>query len=119
VNYLAPLLALPALLFQCGTSTVTSGPATTVYAPVPPRSGPAKHVVLQRGETRTFAPGALRPGDVVSCKLGGKPLTIRVPNRPVGSGWAIGTDAATQNGSSGEMQLQSNTDGSIKASCGR
>ncbi|HZS30836.1 MAG TPA: hypothetical protein VFA37_06225 [Gaiellaceae bacterium] len=119
MNYLAPFLVLPALLFQCGAATSVSAPVPpSIQVRPPAHARPAKHIVLQRGETRTFPFGALEAGDVVTCRLGGQPLRLRVPNRAAGTGWAIGTGAATTSGGTGELQLKSDFNGSITASCG-
>ncbi len=90
---------------------------TTHVTHAPVRTGPPRHVSLRRGEHRTFPPGALRPGDVVTCELEGRRLRIRIPNRPNGS-WAVGTGLATPSGGTGGLQLDSGSDGSITASCG-
>lgn len=112
MSYLGPLTFIVALLSSC-----SAVPMRAEFSSPPIPVSPPKHISLQRGETRTFQLGALRAGDVVSCELGGQLLHIRVPNRPAG-GWAIGTGAATPSGSTRELQLKSNSDGSVTASCG-
>jgi hypothetical protein len=75
-------------------------------------------VTLHLGEHRTFRPGALRPGDLVTCFVSGQHLKLRIPNHPAGS-YGIGAAVATPTGTGGTLQLDSKPDGSVTASCHR
>ena len=111
---LGPLLLLLTLLSRCGGAALISpAPHAALHA----RTGPPRHFSLRRGEVRTFPPGVLLPGDVVTCELGGQPLRIRIPNRP-NAGWAVGIGAATPAGSTRELKVTAASDGSVTASCG-
>jgi hypothetical protein len=93
------------------------GPTHVItVAPPPARVGPAHHVTVRPGETRTFRPGSLRAGDVVACVGSSGTVTLRVPYRPSG-GWSIGKGAATPSGHGGELALSSAPSGAVTASC--
>jgi hypothetical protein len=114
---LGPLVLLFGLLARCGSGGAAHAPVRAIIPSLPSRVGPARVVPLQSGEQRTFPRGALRPGDVVACTVGGRRLHLRIPNRPIGA-WSVDTAAATPSGTSGELQARSNSDGSVTASCG-
>jgi hypothetical protein len=67
--------------------------------------------------TRTFAPGTLEPGDLITCKILGKELRL-----PVGPGW-MGSSGSTgpydRGRASAILTDRRRTDGSVTARCGR
>lgn len=69
--------------------------------------------VVGVGHTHTFAPGVLRPGDFVTCRVHrsyqGPPLATSVPIHP-GAARLLGTDP-------GVMAVRVRADGSVMASC--
>ncbi len=75
---------------------------------------PRRHGVVLPGIRRTFPPGALRPGDLLTCTVGGHELELGVSDRvgslgDTGFGGRVNvTLAATRHG-----------DGSVVARCGR
>lgn len=113
----SPLLLLVTLLSQCSGVTGVSTSQSHAVPPAVRSIRPSRELSLRRGEQRTFAPGALRPGDVLTCELAGQRLHIRIPNRP-GVAWSAGTGAATPGGSSAQLQVSVSSDGSATASCG-
>lgn len=113
---LGPLVLLFGLLSRCGGGGLSS--ATVHITPLPAHRMPARHVTLRPGEHRTFGPGVLRPGDVVTCFVSGGTVRLRVPNRPNGN-WSVGKRVATAGGQGGELQLRSTPDGSATATCRR
>lgn len=68
--------------------------------------------LVAMGQTHTFAPGVLRPGDVVACRVHGSsqgpPLAMGVPARP-----AAGTFGAAP----GVMRVVLRADGAVTAGC--
>jgi hypothetical protein len=73
-----------------------------------------RHGFVGIGKTRTFAPGVLRPGDFVLCRVHhsyqGPPLTISVPIHARGGGGYLG-------GQAGVLGLRARADGAVIASC--
>jgi hypothetical protein len=109
---LGPLVLLLGLLGRCGGGSALHTGPTHIIAPVL-HAGPARHVILAPGAHRIFRPGALRPGDVVTCGM----TTVHIPNHRFGVGWAIGKGSATRAGKSHDLELQSGPDGSVTAAC--
>ena len=79
----------------------------------PLRPEPLRHGSVGLNQTRTFAPGVLRPGDFVSCRVGhsyARPaLSIAVPIRQGGGGYR-GTQP-------GVLGIRMRTDGAVITSC--
>jgi hypothetical protein len=114
---LGPLVLLFGLLARCGAGPVPSTPGPVHITPLPARHATPLHVVVHPGEHRTFRPGVLRRGDVVTCVRPGGNTSVRVPSRPYGTGWSVGTGGQTAAGKSTELDLQSSPDGSVTATC--
>jgi len=74
---------------------------------------PARHGTVVVNKTRTFAPGVLRPGDFVTCRVPhsykGHPLAMSVPIHP-GFGNTFGAEP-------GVMAVRARSDGAVVASC--
>jgi hypothetical protein len=73
----------------------------------------SRHGFVGLNLTRTFTPGVLRPGDLVTCRVHhgyqGPPLAMSVPIRR-GSGKLLG-------GTPGVMEVRIRDDGAVTASC--
>src|SRR5947207_1853013 len=74
---------------------------------------PAKLTVLDVNKTRTFAPGVLRPGDLVTCRVHhsyqGPPLAMSIPIHP-----SFGSMSGT---GPGVMAVRVRANGAVIASC--
>jgi hypothetical protein len=72
-----------------------------------------RHGSVAMNRTRTFAPGVLRPGDVVFCRVHGSyprpALSMGVPIRPGGGGY-LGAQP-------GVLAVRMRADGAVVASC--
>ncbi len=79
----------------------------------PLRPEPLRHGSVGLNQTHTFAPGVLRPGDFVTCRVhhsySGPALSTAVPIRPGGGGF-LGTQP-------GVLAIRMRADGSVMASC--
>lgn len=79
----------------------------------PLRPEPLRHGSVGLNQTHTFAPGVLRPGDLVTCRVGhryqGPALSMSVPVQR-GSGGYIGTMP-------GVMAVRMRPDGAVIVSC--
>lgn len=79
----------------------------------PLRLEPSRHGTVGVNKTHTFAPGVLRPGDLVTCRVvhgyQGPPLAMSVPIHR-GFGGTLGA-------APGVLAIRVRTDGSVVASC--
>ena len=79
----------------------------------PLRPEPLRHGAVGLNQTHTFAPGVLRPGDFVFCRVHrsypGPALSMGVPFRPGGGGYL--------GGQPGVLAVRMRADGSVMASC--
>jgi hypothetical protein len=80
----------------------------------PLRLEPRRHGFVAMNEIRTFAPGALRPGDLVTCRVGhsykGLPLAMSVPAHR-------GFRPQETSAMPGLMAIRIRADGTVLASC--
>src|SRR5205085_7621985 len=79
----------------------------------PPRPEPLRHGAVGLNQTQTSAPGVLRPGDFIFCRVHhsypGLALSMGVPARP-GGGVYLGAQP-------GVLAVRMRADGSVMASC--
>ena len=68
---------------------------------------------LSLGEERTFAPGALRPGEEVLCLANGLTVSARVPS----AGELTATDSFSQSSGRVSIEITPRVDGSFAARC--
>ncbi len=76
---------------------------------------PRRREAVMPGIPRTFAPGVLRPTDLVTCKILGHKLEQGVP-KPIGT---ASTGNGGKNATSVVLSVTHNADGSVRASCHR
>jgi len=70
--------------------------------------GPQRQQAVLGGTTHTFAPGLLRPGDLVTCNLGGHHWENGIPNAVI---------PLNEHYSTGPLSVHLQRDGSVVASC--
>lgn len=88
------------------------GIAPTLYDHLLPR----RRERLIGGQQRTFPPGALRPGDLVICKIRDRRLETGVPNRVENGGSSTGYDGGV-GVTTVTLTVVRHRDGSVTASC--
>jgi hypothetical protein len=78
------------------------------------RLEPRRHRFVAMSQTHTFAPGVLRPGDLVTCRTShrykGHPMAMSVPVHP-------GNAAERSSATPGLMAIRIRADGTVLASC--